>query len=230
MLISEIFHSLQGEGELTGVPSVFVRTSGCNLRCNWCDTPYASWSPEGSQMTVDEIVREVKKHPARHVVLTGGEPMIAKEIRELAAALKLLGYHITIETAATVSPEGIACDLASLSPKLAGSAPDDRLSATWRAKHESLRWQPEVVKAWLGGYGYQLKFVVSQEGDVNEIETMLGQLGREIPRVKVLLMPEGVTVEALRAKAGWLGELCKARGYRYAPRLHVELYGNKRGT
>ncbi|HRG55017.1 MAG TPA: 7-carboxy-7-deazaguanine synthase QueE [Lacunisphaera sp.] len=230
MLISEIFHSLQGEGELTGVPSVFVRTSGCNLRCNWCDTPYASWNPEGVQMSVAEIVAEVTKHPARHVVLTGGEPMVAKEIHELAAALKQRGYHITIETAATIAPEGIACDLASLSPKLKNSAPDERLSATWREKHDALRWQPAVVKAWLATYGYQLKFVVSQLADVDEIETMLAQLGTDLPRAKVLLMPEGTTVEALRAKAGWLGELCKARGYRYAPRLHIELYGNKRGT
>lgn len=230
MLISEIFYSLQGEGELAGVPSVFVRTSGCNLRCNWCDTPYASWAPEGTTMTVDAIVAEVRQHPARHVVLTGGEPMIAKEIRALAAALKQLGYHITIETAATVAPEGIACDLASLSPKLQNSLPDDRLPASWREKHAALRWQPAVVKAWLAGYGFQLKFVVSSEGDVNEIESLLAELRVEIPRSKILLMPEGTTVEALRARAGWLGELCKVRGYRYAPRLHVELYGNKRGT
>ena len=230
MLIAEIFHSLQGEGELTGVPSVFVRTSGCNLRCNWCDTPYASWQPEGAQMSVAEIVAEVKKHPARHVVLTGGEPMVATEIRELAAELKKLGYHLTIETAATIAPDGIACDLASLSPKLKNSAPDGRLSAVWREKHEALRWQPEVVRAWLDHYGYQLKFVVTQVADVDEIERMLAQLGGGIPKAKVLLMPEGTTVEALRAKAGWLGELCKVRGYRYAPRLHIELYGNKRGT
>ncbi|MBI2813478.1 MAG: 7-carboxy-7-deazaguanine synthase QueE [Opitutae bacterium] len=230
MLISEIFHSLQGEGELTGVPSVFVRTSGCNLRCNWCDTPYASWQPEGRPMDVDEILAEVRRHPARHVVLTGGEPMIAPEIRELAAALEKSGHHLTIETAATVAPDGIACDLASLSPKLRNSAPDARLDDTWRKKHEQLRWQPEVVKAWLGGYGYQLKFVVAQPADVDEIEAMLASLGQEIPPAKVLLMPEGTTVEALRAKAGWLGELCKARGYRYAPRLHIELYGNRRGT
>jgi 7-carboxy-7-deazaguanine synthase len=230
MLISEIFHSLQGEGELTGVPSVFVRSSGCNLRCNWCDTPYASWAPEGTPMRVDEIMAEVTRHPARHVVLTGGEPMIAKEIRELAAALKKGGYHITIETAATIAPDGIACDLASLSPKLKNSAPDHRLDDTWRRKHETLRWQPEIVKAWLAAYGFQLKFVVAQVADVDEIEGMLGQLGGAIPRSKVLLMPEGTTVEALRAKAGWLGELCKVRGYRYAPRLHIELYGNKRGT
>ncbi|MCX6949795.1 MAG: 7-carboxy-7-deazaguanine synthase QueE [Opitutae bacterium] len=230
MLISEIFYSLQGEGELTGVPSVFVRTSGCNLRCNWCDTPYASWQPQGKQMTVGEIVAAVSPHPARHVVLTGGEPMMAPDIHALAAALKKLDYHITIETAATIAPTGIACDLASLSPKLKNSSPDERLDDTWRRKHENLRWQPEVVRAWLDRGSYQLKFVVAQATDLIEIETLLASLEREIPRAKVLLMPEGTTVEVLRARAVWLAELCKARGYRYAPRLHVELYGNKRGT
>lgn len=230
MLISEIFYSLQGEGELTGVPSVFVRTSGCNLRCNWCDTPYASWNPEGRPMNTGEILAEVKKHPAQHVVLTGGEPMIAPGIRELATELKKSGYHITIETAATMAPEGIACDLASLSPKLRNSAPDARLDDGWRKKHEALRWQPEVVQAWLADYDCQLKFVVARPADVDEIEVMLAALGGDIPRAKVLLMPEGVTVGALRAKAGWLGGLCKARGYRYTPRLHIELYGNQRGT
>jgi 7-carboxy-7-deazaguanine synthase len=230
MLISEIFYSLQGEGELTGVPSVFVRTSGCNLRCNWCDTPYASWNPEGTQYGVAAIVAEVAKHPARHVVLTGGEPMVAKEIRELAGELKRLGYHLTIETAATIAPEGIACDLASMSPKLKNSLPDARLDETWRKKHDTLRWQPDVVRAWLDNYGYQLKFVVSGEEDVNELERLLAELKRDIPRAKVLLMPEGTTLEAIRSRAGWLGELCKARGYRYAHRLHLELYGNKRGT
>ena len=230
MLISEIFYSLQGEGELTGVPSVFIRTSGCNLRCNWCDTPYASWQPEGKQMTVGEIVAAIRCHPARHVVLTGGEPMIAPDIHALAIALKKLDYHLTIETAATIVPAGIACDLASLSPKLKNSSPDERLDDTWRIKHETLRWQPEVVRAWLDRGGYQLKFVVTQEADILEIEMLLASLRQDIPRAKVLLMPEGTTVEVLRARAGWLAELCKTRGYRYAPRLHVELYGNKRGT
>ncbi len=230
MLISEIFYSIQGEGTLTGTPSVFVRTSGCNLRCNWCDTPYASWNPEGEARTVAQVVAEIERHPARHVVLTGGEPMIAKEVRVLAAAIKELGRHLTIETAATVAPEGIACDLASLSPKLLNSAPDARLSQTWRKKHESLRWQPAVVRAWIEQYDYQLKFVVAQPGDVDEIEGMLASLKREIPRHRVLLMPEGVTLEKIRGRAGWLGELCKARGYRYAHRLHLELYGNQRGT
>ena len=230
MLISEIFYSLQGEGVLTGVPSVFVRAAGCNLRCNWCDTPYASWKPEGEVRTVDEIVSEISRHAARHVVLTGGEPMIAKEIRELAAAVKKRGHHITIETAGTILPEGIACDLASISPKLKNSAPDERLAESWRERHEQTRWQPEVVRAWIDGYDFQLKFVVSSPADVAEIEGMLAELGREVPRAKVLLMPEGTSMETLRARAAWLGELCKERGYRYAHRLHVELYGNKRGT
>ena len=174
MLISEIFYSLQGEGQLAGVPSVFVRTSGCNLRCNWCDTPYASWNPEGRPMEVAEIVAEVVKHPAKHVVLTGGEPMIAPGIHELAFQLQERGHHITIETAATVLPQGIACDLASLSPKLAHSAPDTRLDDTWRRKHAELRWQPAVVADWIAAApDYQLKFVVSTEADVTELEEML---------------------------------------------------------
>ena len=230
MLISEIFYSLQGEGLLTGVPSVFVRTSGCNLRCNWCDTPYASWHPEGDQRTVAAILAEIRSHPGRHVVLTGGEPMIARDIQTLAGEIKQLGHHLTIETAATVPPDGIACDLASLSPKLLNSAPDSRLATAWRRKHEALRWQPAVVRAWIDAYPFQLKFVVSRPDDLVEIESMLAVLERDIPPSRVLLMPEGITLEAIRAKSGWLGEACKARGYRYAHRLHLELYGNKRGT
>jgi 7-carboxy-7-deazaguanine synthase len=230
MLISEIFHSLQGEGELAGVPSVFVRLSGCNLRCNWCDTPYASWNPEGETLSIDEIMARISVFPARHVVLTGGEPMIASGIHELATEIKKLGHHITIETAATVLPAGIPCDLASLSPKLRNSAPDERLPDAWRERHEQLRWQPEVVRAWLKNYPYQLKFVVASAGDVDEAEGMLGELGELIPRAKILLMPEGTSSEVLRERTTWLAELCKLRGYRFAPRLHIELYGNRRGT
>jgi 7-carboxy-7-deazaguanine synthase len=231
MLISEIFHSLQGEGSLAGVPSVFVRTAGCNLRCTWCDTPYASWSPEGTQMGVAEIVAEVSRHPARHVVLTGGEPMLAPGLPELAAALHSGGRHITIETAATIAPAGIACDLASLSPKLRNSTPPSaQFGPGWSERHEAARWQPEVVAAWLRGYEFQLKFVVANEGDVAEIESLLAQLPAPPPRHKVLLMPEGTTREALAARTSWLTSLCRDRGYRFAPRLHVEWFGNKRGV
>ncbi len=230
MLISEIFYSIQGEGELAGVPSVFVRTSGCNLRCAWCDTPFASWRPEGKPLTIDEIVGEVIRHPANHVVLTGGEPMVAPGIADLAAELKLLGRHVTIETAATVAPGGIACDLASLSPKLLNSAPDALQHAAWRRRHEALRWQPGVVCAWMDAGPWQLKFVVTQPEDLDEIEEMLTQLRRDFPRHKVLLMPEGTTAAALRERGPWLAGLCKKHGFRYAHRLQIELFGNTRGT
>jgi len=230
MLISEIFYSIQGEGELTGTPSVFVRTSGCNLRCTWCDTPYASWNPEGKEMSVAEILREVKKHPTQHVVLTGGEPMVAKGIRELAAELKKAGKHITIETAATISPGGIACDLASLSPKLKNSAPDSKLFGGLHGKHEKLRQQPEVVREWVENYPFQLKFVVAGAADLAEIQLLLRKWGGKIPPEKVLLMPEGITIEKLRAREPMLVELCKAHGYRYCHRLHIELFGHTRGT
>jgi len=232
MLISEVFYSLQGEGELTGVPSVFIRTSGCNLRCVWCDTPYASWNPEGAQRSIAQLIAAVEEHPAaRHVVLTGGEPMIAPGMRELAGELKRRGYHLTIETAATVAPEGIACDLASLSPKLLNSAPDATQHPTWRKRHEATRWQPEVIRAWLTTAGsYQFKFVVSASSDIDELEGMLQSLHVEVPRHKILLMPEAKTLEIMRGRAAWLSDVCKARGYRYAHRLHIELYGNKRGT
>ena len=206
------------------MPSVFVRTSGCNLRCTWCDTPYASWEPEGVARSVPQIISAIETHPiARHVVLTGGEPMIAKEIRALATEIKKTNRHITIETAATVAPDGVACDLASLSPKLLNSAPDPVEHATWRRKHEATRWQPDVVRAWVDAYPYQFKFVVARPEDVDELEDMLAALRRDIPRHKVQLMPEARTLEKMRDRSAWLAELCKARGYRYAHRLHIEL-------
>lgn len=230
MFISETFYSIQGEGELTGVPSFFIRTAGCNLRCNWCDTPYASWNPEGREISVDELVAAVVAEPGRHVVLTGGEPMIAKDLPALASALRAAGRHITIETAATIAPDGIACDLASMSPKLKNSLPDERLPAAWRERHEATRWRPEVVRSWVDGYNFQFKFVVASPADLDEIDAMLGSLGRDIPAHKILLMPEATTLERMRERSAWLGEICKARGHRYAHRLHIELYGNKRGT
>lgn len=232
MLISEIFYSIQGEGELTGVPSVFVRTSGCNLRCRWCDTKYASWKPEGDELSIPEIVTHVTAFPAAHVVLTGGEPMVAKGIHDLAAAFRAAGKHITIETAGTIAPDGIACDLASLSPKLQNSVPlEGEIAEGWRTRHEESRLQPEIIRQWIEAYPYQLKFVVEQTSNIDEIETLLGKIGgAAIPRHKVQLMPQGVEVDTIRSRDDALIELCKTRGYRYCNRLHVELFGNTRGT
>lgn len=232
MRISEIFHSIQGEGLLAGVPTVFVRTSGCNLRCRWCDTPYASWNPEGNEMGIDAIMERVRGYDCRHAVLTGGEPMVAAGIHDLASALRAERMHITIETAATIDPDGIACDLASLSPKLANSTPDPAQAGPWRERHEKTRLRPDTIRQWLGNYPSQLKFVVSGTEDLPEIEELLNEVGA-VPgftRDRVLLMPEGTDVERLRERGPVVAEMCLEHGFRYAPRLQIELFGNTRGT
>ena len=227
MKIAEIFYSIQGEGMLTGVPSVFVRTSGCNLRCVWCDTPYTSWAPEGADMTAEQILAAVQSHPARHAVVTGGEPMIAPGIVELTGGIRQLGVHVTIETAGTVY-HPVACDLMSISPKLENSTPHEREGGKWAAQHDRLRYQPDVLKRLMSEYEYQLKFVVASPDDLTEIGKMLEDVQADGSRV--VLMPEGITPDALRERAPWLTEICKCEGFRYSPRLHIDLWGNRRGV
>jgi 7-carboxy-7-deazaguanine synthase len=224
MKIAEIFYSVQGEGTLAGVPSVFVRTSGCNLRCSWCDTPYTSWHPEGEEMSVEAILERVFECPAaRHVVITGGEPMIAPGIIELTRGFREREMHITIETAGTVFAP-VVCDLMSISPKLANSTPEGE----FRIRHERLRMQPFVLRRLISAHDYQLKFVVSRPEDIQEVRTTIAQI--EASPSNVILMPEGVTPEALRARSEWVIEYCKRFGYRYGPRLHIDIWGNRRGV
>lgn len=206
---------------------MFVRTSGCNLRCVWCDTPYTSWAPEGEDRSVGDIIAEVKSFGAGHVVVTGGEPMIAPEIVNLTTALHDLGLHITVETAGTVF-QPVACDLMSISPKLRNSIPQDREDGRWAAQHERLRHQPGVLRRLMSDYPHQLKFVVSHPNDLHEIAALRDELpaGRE----QIVLMPEGTSREVLRERSLWLAEICKREGYRFSPRLHVELWGDRRGV
>ena len=227
MRIAEIFHSVQGEGALVGVPSVFVRTSGCNLRCTWCDTPYTSWQPEGNERGLDAILEEIRGYEARHVVVTGGEPMIAPGIVGLTEGLQRLGLHVTIETAGTVFAP-VLCDLMSISPKLRNSTPRERENGRWAAQHERLRYQPEVLRRLLQTFPYQLKFVIESPDDVGEIRAMLRELDADAGRV--VLMPEGIDAETLRNRGRWIVEICKTEGWRFSPRLHVDLWGNQRGV
>jgi len=229
MRIAEIFHSIQGEGLLAGVPSIFIRTSGCNLRCHWCDTPYASWKPEGPEMSVEEILKKLSKWNCDHVVLTGGEPMIAPDLTELANVLKIQKKHITIETAGTILPNGIPCDLASLSPKLSNSTPSPERDSAWAKKHETTRLQPEVISDWIRKYPFQLKFVVSSENDLVEIKNLLSRLP-PVPSDRILLMPEGIDVKTLATRSPWLVDICKREGFRFTPRLQIELFGHTRAT
>ena len=223
MKIAELFYSVQGEGSLVGVPSFFIRTSGCNLRCAWCDTPYTSWEPEGVDLSLDQILDQVKAHPARHVVVTGGEPMIAPEIIPLCERLRAAGLHITLETAGTVF-KPVACDLMSISPKLSNSTP----AGNWAAQHDRLRINREVLGQLMARYEYQLKFVMASPSDIEELRLLLGALQPDPGRV--ILMPEGVDRDVLRERGVWLAEICKSEGFRFSPRLHVDLYGNRRGV
>lgn len=229
--VAELFSSVQGEGLWAGTPSVFVRVSGCNLRCVWCDTPYASWEPEGPTRQVEEIATEVVQlanGKVEHVVLTGGEPMLFVAIVPLAERLKEHGFTITVETAGTVYRD-LPCDLMSVSPKLANSTPPER--SGWRERHEKKRTNIEVLTKLMENYAHQLKFVVDpdQDGDIEEIEALLARLP-EIEPDRVLLMPEGTDTETLDRRTKLLVPLAVVRGWGISPRLHIELFGNTRGT
>ena len=234
--ISETFLSIQGEGKLTGVASFFVRVSGCNLRCRWCDTPYASWSPDGGPRGIDDIVRETLASEARHAVVTGGEPMIFEATRELCERLRAHGVHVTIETAGTVALDA-PFDLMSISPKLSSSTPregDPRDPAgVWRVRHDERRINAPALQRLIDaarapGRDLQLKFVACAPGDLAEIDALLARLAGWTPG-DVMLMPEGVTTPD-PAATRWVVDACLERGWRYCRRLHIDLFGNRRGT
>jgi 7-carboxy-7-deazaguanine synthase len=226
MHIAEVFHSIQGEGRLTGVPSVFIRTSGCNLRCWFCDTPYTSWNPEGEDRSVDSLIEETTTFNCEHVVITGGEPMLVKDVAVLATRLKDDGKHITIETAGTIDLN-VPADLMSISPKRANSTPNSEMG--WAERHDARRHRPDVINRLTTDYDYQLKFVVDRPEDIEDVAEYL----EEFPHIdpgKVYLMPQAIDREPHAEKCGWLGEAATARGWQLCRRLHIELFGNKRGT
>lgn len=228
MKVSEIYLSIQGEGLLTGAQSVFVRASGCNLRCWFCDTPFASWSPEGEDLSLGEVLDEIESHHCDHVVLTGGEPMLFAELVPLTAELKQRGMHVTIETAGTLDLP-VESDLMSISPKLAGSAPAQRRQPRWHRRHHETRHAPHVIRRLIGDYEYQLKFVIDRPADCHEVERYLAEFP-EIDRARVWLMPQGTEVEELLERGQWLKPYCQRVGLRYCPRRQIEWFGLVRGT
>lgn len=243
--VNELFHSLQGEGQLAGVPSTFVRTSGCNLRCWFCDSYHTSWEPTGAWRAVDEVVAAVEDRPGDHVVLTGGEPTIHDASVDLLDELAARGYHTTVETNGTVFRDA-AVDLASLSPKLASSTPTqerppaggDGTSGAdldgWSERHEERRLDYEVMARYVEAYDTQLKFVVTGPDDLSEINRVVDRLrtatSATVRDTDVLLMPEGTTREELAATRRVVADLALEQGYRYTPRLHVDLWNDATGT
>jgi 7-carboxy-7-deazaguanine synthase len=226
--IAEIYKSTQGEGFLTGTDSVFVRASGCNLRCWFCDTPHASWQPAGVDLSIQEIMRQVAEFDVLHVVLTGGEPMLFAELIPLCEALRAIGAHVTIETAGTLYLP-VVCDLMSISPKLSNSAPAAPEHPRWYRRHEDNRDAPAVVRQLIEEHAYQLKFVVETESDVDEVEQYV-EAHPEIERARVMLMPQARSENEQQMIATWLIPRCAQLGLQYCPRKQIEWFGLTRGT
>ncbi len=233
--VNERFVSLQGEGSLVGTPSSFIRLTGCNLRCQWCDSARTSWAPTGQWATVDELVRYCVAGP-RHVVITGGEPLLQPGVVELSQRLGGAGYHVTFETAGTTFVSDLHCDLASVSPKLANSTPTARDPA-WAARHEARRWRPAVLQRLMDAHDWQLKFVVRASDaaalaeDLTEVQEMTRQAG--VPptlRARVFLMPECIDPARLAADYRALAVPCRDLGYSLGQRLHIAMFGHTPGT
>ena len=271
--INELFASLQGEGKLAGQPSTFVRTSGCNLRCWFCDSYHTSWEPTGAWRDREAILEAVAERDPDHVVLTGGEPLIHDGAADLLAALDDRGYHVTVETNGTiVPPEETPIDLASVSPKLASSTPtparppagvdpdtpdtsddsavNDAEIERWTEKHEADRLDRDALASLVDRYDTQLKFVVTGPDDLPEIEALVADVRERLaarddlaPGIEtatearetlgdddVLLMPEGQTRDRLAETRRVVADLALEHGYRYTPRLHVDLWNDAPGT
>ena len=226
MRISEIFYSLQGEGFLAGIPSVFVRLVGCPLRCRWCDTKYAWDSKAGKDYSIEKILQTVQQWPCKSVVITGGEPMIDSVLPELVQRLKASDKHITIETAGIAFIPDLACDLMSISPKLSNSTPAEPELA---AIHEDSRLDTAILGELIDNYKYQLKFVVDSQADLPEIQQTLERIGN-VDSEKVMLMPRAATRDELLAKSPMVAEMCKRTGFAFSQRLQVLLWNNERGT
>lgn len=218
----EIFASIQGEGASIGVPSVFVRFAECNLRCEWCDTKYTwDWEAhdkarETIEVSLDDVVARVRSLGARNVVITGGEPLLHQP--DLAALIAGLdGHRIEIETNGTIEPVISGVDQWNVSPKLENSG---------NKRTARLRTVPMSAFAKAGNAFF--KFVVATPADVDEILGIARTY--EIAAERILLMPEGTTPEELAAKSAWLVDVCRAHGFRFTTRLHVLIWGSKRGT
>jgi len=218
MQVAEVFYSIQGEGVTAGLPAVFVRLQGCSVGCSWCDTKY-TWDPEaGSAVNLDALVEEVSAYPCRRAVVTGGEPLESPSFALLLKALGGQGFTIEVETSGTVPPPP-SVDRSvqwNVSLKLAGSDVD-----------EARRLKPDAIRAFLARDAWW-KFVVTSDADVAEVLQLAERFA--LPRARILLQPEAVHREDLLERSRWVVEACKLYGFAFSPRLHVLLWGAKRGV
>jgi 7-carboxy-7-deazaguanine synthase len=248
MVVGEIYNLIQGEGKLTGKASILIRTIGCNLRCEWtdaeghttiCDTPFASWHPEkGKNMTAEEILQECSKNPLiRYVIISGGEPFLQKDIKEVTNLLMEHNYHVTIETAGTLYIQGLRCNLLSVSPKLFNSYPKNYPERSIHFKGNERQFQnlSLLIKESGEGQDWQLKFVVNHSSDEVYIDDFLREYQKFVPSLAhsndyIYLMPEGITSDELNKSAALCQQIAIRRGWNYSDRIHIRIYGSIRGV
>ena len=214
--IAEWFDSLQGEGPSAGTPATFVRLQGCTVGCAWCDTKY-SWDPQGGREVDSTEWRDLlARGHAPLLVVTGGEPLEHAGIGELLDAAVERCSRVEVETSGIGAPPRSHPRLHyNVSPKLRSATP--RWEETW-----------SHVGAWIAESRATFKLVIASQADYDQARTLLEQHG--VPRERVMLMPEGMTEATLKERSVWLAELCKRDGYRLSPRLHIWLWGARRGT
>lgn len=226
--VSEIFYSIQGEGTNVGKPAVFLRTFYCNLTCRWCDTKYTWLNQNQAKANIDyttwapeDLARSVLGYGCKHLVITGGEPMLQqRELEVLLQNIKDNGVYVEVETNGTIPPTLKMLDLVdqfNVSLKTFNSGVESKV----RIKEKSISAFVKAGTAWF-------KFVICEPKDIDEVEDLLMRF--HLPRDRVILMPEGVEAETLARRSLWISETCKQKGYRFSPRLHIFLYGNVRGS
>ncbi|MAK60948.1 MAG: pyrroloquinoline quinone biosynthesis protein PqqE [Ponticaulis sp.] len=235
----EIFTSIQGEGPSLGAPRTFIRLSGCNLHCKWCDTAYTwNWAstpfdhltgekfdPDQERVSVSiaEIAKKVAETSPMGIVLTGGEPLLQKsKLAPLIDAIKSEcgPVWVEIETNGSIAPPIDLCrhvNQFNVSPKLAhsGNAAEIALKA-------------DVLKQYAALPAASFKFVIAEEIDIDQVRTLVRDF--QISPQRVFLMPLGTTSEAIRERSLWMVGLCTRYGFRFTDRLHIHLFGDTRGT
>jgi len=215
--VAETFFSIQGEGPTAGAPAVFIRLQGCSVGCRWCDTKY-SWDPAGGQhVELDTLVAEASAYPCRRAIVTGGEPLESSLFVPLIRTLGQRGFTLEVETSGTLPPppEADPAIQWNVSVKLAGSSVD-----------EATRINPPALRAFLERDAWW-KFVVVDETDVAEVLRLAERFA--LPRGRILLQPEALRPEDLAIRGRWVVEACKRHGFRFSPRLHILLWGARRG-
>ena len=222
----EIFRSIQGEGVNAGAPAVFLRLATCNLSCSWCDTKYTwdwgsyDYEREVVSLAVDEVERRLVQLGCPNLVVTGGEPLLQQRVlAPMLTSLKAQGLHTEVETNGTLRP----------TPEMAGAVSQWNVSPKLdnSGNEPSRRHAPAALEAFGALESAYFKFVMVEPGDLDEVGLLVDRYG--IPPERVVLMPEGVTPEAVTRRGRWVAQACTERGYRFSTRLHILLWGDERG-